>query len=413
MKFNTSFLALAFCSIAIAQTDLPPLTNANAPAVYSAICESSDSAVGQAAIASDINNVTVNVLAIQDKFDDIRTTLSIIDSEHLDSREFSPAWGQLSQNWTNLLWSSRTLASNIIVYCNELTDVLLPILQTVDPAIAASTLVAYEQESVPLNTSSHALALGFDQLHGDILNFYEMYKDFAANQTIADNSTITQLETDIESLRSDIKTYQAKIADLGIAIGATVAGDVVLIALMPQFSVVLLAAGVGAIAGETAELEQDKARVTADQKSIDIDTEQIEALNAELQLIAAAQTNLELVNTTAVAVSEQLTGFTAIWNAVNADITKAVDYLNLSINQTSDPLIPILWWATLRKVPDCVYGPLTNGLNNYTIGIDNSGLPQPTVSKVSLQMQVMEYSDHHARTMDIISAHVPEFAAAN
>jgi hypothetical protein len=65
MKFNTSFLALAFCSTAIAQTDLPPLNNTNAPAVYKAICESSDSSVGQAAIASDINNVTANVLAIQ------------------------------------------------------------------------------------------------------------------------------------------------------------------------------------------------------------------------------------------------------------------------------------------------------------------------------------------------------------
>ncbi|KAF7336542.1 hypothetical protein MSAN_02286400 [Mycena sanguinolenta] len=405
MKFNTSFLALAFCSTAIAQN----LTSANAPAVYSAVCASSDSAVGQAAIASDINNVTVNVLAIQDKFDNIRTTLSIIDNEHLDSRQLSPAWGQLSQNWTNLLWSSRTLASSIIVYCNELTDVLLPILQTVDPATAASTLVDYKQESAPLNTSSHALAVGFEELQGDILNFYKMYVDFAANQTIVDNSTITELQTDIANLQSDIAIYRQKIADLGIAIGATVAGDVVLIGLFPQFSVILLAAGVGAIAGETAELEQDKARVATDENNINIDNEKIEALVAELQLIAAAQKNLELVNTTAAAASGEMNAFTDIWNAVNTDINKAVDYLDTSINQTNDTIIPILWWATLQEVPDCVYGPLMDGLNNYTIGIANSGLPQPTVSTVSLQMQAMESSDHHARTMDIISAHVPGF----
>ncbi|KAJ7726092.1 hypothetical protein B0H16DRAFT_270469 [Mycena metata] len=339
MKFNTSFLALAFCATALGQTDLPPLTSTNAPAVNSAICSTSDSAIGVAAIAADINNITVNVLAIQDKFDDIRTTLSIIDSENLDSRKFSPPWGQLSQNWTNLLWGSRRLASDIIVYCNELTDVVLPLVANqsgiiVNPAAAVSTLEAYEQESVPLNASSEAMAQGFDDLRGNILNFYQMYKDFAVNQSSFDNSTITQLQTDIDSLQREIKTYQAKIADLGIAIGATVAGDAVLIALMPQFSVILLAAGVGAVAGETATLEQDKAVVAADQKSVNIDTNQIAALTAELNLIAAAQTNLQVVNSTALAVSNELTGFTAIWNAVNADITKAVSYIDMSINQT-------------------------------------------------------------------------------
>jgi hypothetical protein len=160
-------------------------------------------------------------LRLQAKFDAIRTTLTIIDNEHLDSRQFSPDWGKLSQvcqehsnacaasrnpkNWTNLLWSSRTLASNIIVYCNELTDVLLPILQPVDPATAASILTEYKQESVPLNTSSNAIEQGFTDLHGDLLNFYQLYKDFAANRTITDNGTITTLQNEIESLRSEIK----------------------------------------------------------------------------------------------------------------------------------------------------------------------------------------------------------------
>ncbi|KAJ7731766.1 hypothetical protein B0H16DRAFT_1893247 [Mycena metata] len=163
----------------------PP--NASAPAVNSAICASSDSTVGPAAIAAEINNITVNVLAIQDKFDAI---LSIIDSENLDSRKFSPAWGQRSQNWTHLLCGSRKLASDIIVYCNELTDVW-------------RTKV---QESAPLNASSEAMAQGFDELYGDFLNFYKLYQDFAVNQSISTNSTIMQLQTKIDSLRSEIKT---------------------------------------------------------------------------------------------------------------------------------------------------------------------------------------------------------------
>jgi hypothetical protein len=116
-------------------------------------------------------------------------------------------------------------------------------------------------------------------------------------------------------------------------------------------------AGIAALIGETVELEEDKSKVAseshglpglplltlvrylADQRNINIDTQMIEALNAELQLIAAAKTNLEQVNTTTVAVGEQITAFTAIWNAVNADITKAVGYLDDSINQTVSSFI--------------------------------------------------------------------------
>jgi hypothetical protein len=116
-------------------------------------------------------------------------------------------------------------------------------------------------------------------------------------------------------------------------------------------------AGIAALIGETVELEEDKSTVAseshrlpglplltlvrylADQKNINIDTQMIDALNAELQLIAAAKMDLEQVNTTAVAVGEQITAFTAIWNAVNADITKAMGYLDDSINQTVSSFI--------------------------------------------------------------------------
>ncbi|KAF7356249.1 hypothetical protein MVEN_00956400 [Mycena venus] len=426
MKLSTRklFLALALTLAATAssgkqrrQSNLPPLTSENAPKVYSAICASSDSAVGQATVSADINTITVTALSIQNQFDAIRATLAVIDNEHLDPHQLAPAWALLGQNWTNLLWSSHTLASNIIVYANELTDVVLPVVAnltgvTVDPGAAVSTLLAYQTESAPLNASSEALALGFQRLHADVTSFYKMYINFAESQSVADNQKIVQLQMDIGSLCDDIMKAQIEIGFLGAAMGITFIVDVAAIILMPQFVEALVAAGAAIISAEAAPFEQAKTRISDDQQAINDDNVQIAELNAQLGLIAAAQTDLQLVNTTAAAVGDQLNAFTVIWNAVNADINKAADYIGMSMNQTNNTVIPLLWWATLNQVPQCIYGALTAGLNNYTIGITNSGLPQPAVStKLALQMYAMNASDHHMRTMEILSARVPGFAA--
>ncbi|KAJ7726091.1 hypothetical protein B0H16DRAFT_1894871 [Mycena metata] len=398
------------------QSNPSSLTNENAPDVYTAICASSDSAVGQAAVSADIDNVTVNVLSIQNQFDDIRTTLAAIDEEDLDPRQLAPAWGVLAQNWTNLLWGSRQLASNIIVYCNELTDVVLPLVAnqsgiTVDPPTAASTLVDYLAESGPLDASSEALAVGFQTLSADVTDFYKTYINFAEGQSVTDNQMIVQLQMDIASLRDDITKAQIEIAVLGAAMGITFFFDVGAILLMPEFTQVLVAAGGAILSAEAAPFEQAKARITTDQDDITEDNIQIAELKAELGLIAAAQTNLQLVNTTAASVGSQLNAFTIIWNAVNADINKAVDYIQMSINQTNDTVIPLLWWTTLNQVPQCIYGALTEGLNNYTIGITDSGLPPPTSTASTMPALVMDAAEHHSRTMEIIAGHVPGFMA--
>ncbi|KAJ7036407.1 hypothetical protein C8F04DRAFT_1095430 [Mycena alexandri] len=420
---RTFFLALALTLTATAssakerrQSNASSLTSEKAADVYTAICASSDSAVGQATVSADINNVTVNVLSIQNQFDDIRATLAAIDEEHLDPRQLAPTWGVLAQNWTNLLWGSRQLASNIIVYCNELTDVVLPLVAnqsgiTVDPPAAVSTLVDYLVESGPLDASSEALAVGFQTLSADVTDFYKTYINFAEGQSVTDNQMIVQLQMDIASLRDDVTKAQIEIAVLGAAMGITFFLDVGAILLMPEFTQVLVAAGAAILGAEAAPFEQAKARITNDQDDITEDNIQIAELKAQLGLIAAAQTNLQLVNTTAASVGSQLNAFPIIWNAVNADINKAADYIQMSINQTNNTVIPLLWWATLNQVPQCIYGALTEGLNNYTIGITDSGLPPPTGTASTMPELAIDVAEHHSRTMEIIAGHVPGFVA--
>ena len=85
------------------------------------------------------------------------------------------------------MWSSRSLASQIIVYANTLTNILLP---NLDPAAgnvnateAADILNQYKASSVPLQTATQTLVDGFVRVQGDLANFYQTYANFALNRT--------------------------------------------------------------------------------------------------------------------------------------------------------------------------------------------------------------------------------------
>jgi hypothetical protein len=125
---------------------------------------------------------------------------------------FSLYFDWFHQQWTDVLWGSRDIASNTIAYCNEFTGVIMPFIAnqtgTLCPiSTAIEILQEYESEASDLEADSKAIGTAFQTLHGGLTNFNISYSDFASNQTTEDNNDILTLQTDITNLQQDISVY--------------------------------------------------------------------------------------------------------------------------------------------------------------------------------------------------------------
>ncbi|KAJ3985717.1 hypothetical protein F5890DRAFT_1473568 [Lentinula detonsa] len=240
MKFSISLLALAIPSITFARPNghidefkarglrhrdtpisTPTLNSTNAPAVYAAI-------------------TTVNAIAIQSDFQNIASELSFIDNQNLvpSAPKFEPQWQELSQQWTNVLWASRTAASNIVAVCTAFTAV-----------ISVEILNDFLGEVEDQHQGSQSISDGFTSLIGALTNFTESFTGYAGKLTESDEQTIQELQTEITALTANIKQLQIEMGAVGAALGAAVFVDVGLLYVFPEFSPVIIGAGLAAVGG--------------------------------------------------------------------------------------------------------------------------------------------------------------------
>ncbi|KAE9393928.1 hypothetical protein BT96DRAFT_1022799 [Gymnopus androsaceus JB14] len=367
-----------------------------------------NSAEGSTAIQADIQNVTANSLAIQECacwiYDGqyIGAQLSFIDSENLDSQKFSPTWNEFEQQWTNILWASRTTASNTVAYCTEFTTVIMPFVANlsgpIPPTISVQVLQQYISEAQSLAASAQANAESFTWLQGNITTFVATFQNFASQQQAQDNTQIQQLMADIASLNSKIDGLQKEISDVGVALGATIFLDVFAILLFPEFAPLIIGAGVLAVAGEVAAYDSLKQQVQDSKNEIASDQAQISNLQNSLQIISLTDSTLGNTKNSTATLTTQLGAFDAIWSAVVDDSNQVISYLTDAESMTT---IPLIFWATINNV-DCYYQAMASALINYADGISNSGIPAPTRRR-SLEPLVIDHAELHATATRLVS----------
>ncbi|KAJ6529388.1 hypothetical protein B0H19DRAFT_1083131 [Mycena capillaripes] len=356
------------------------LNNSQMESSYAAVCNASNSAVGKSTIQADIQAATSNSLAISvglaflQSFQNILNKLTFIDSENLNNGvTFAPKWQAIAQNWTNILWASRTTASNTVAYCTEFTTVIMPFtanrLGPVPASLSIEVLTQYSELADSLGDAAQATSEAFTELINSMNAFTSTFQTFALKQQAADQQMIDQLNSDIASLKAQIASFNIKIAVISAALGVTVLGTAAGVTAFPLLSPFIALAGLLAAAGEATalgilehDLSNAKSQLTQDQN-------QVTALQNQLVQIAAANSTLHSIAATTQTMGQQIMGFSAIWAAVKNDCTIVSSYLNT--------LAPQIFWATANNV-DCLYEGIAIGLEDYAIGIANSGLPPPT-----------------------------------
>ncbi|KAE9394526.1 hypothetical protein BT96DRAFT_1022490 [Gymnopus androsaceus JB14] len=336
-------------------------------------------------------------------FQSIGVQLLFIDSENLDTQKFAPTWNELEQQWTNILWGSRTTASNTlaVAYCTEFVTVIKPfianLLGPAPPTTSVEVLQQYIAEAQSLETTAQATAESFTLLQGNLTTFVATFQKFATKQQAQDITEIDQF-MDIKSLNTQIDTLNNEIAGVGAALGATIFIDVAVLGLFPEAAPLIVGFGVLAVAGEAIAFGILETELNNDYKQMTSDQSQISNLQANLQAISQANSTLASIKNQTATLTTQLGAFDAIWNAVVNDATQVISFLNMASNQTT---IPLIFWATINNA-DCYYQAMATALNNYADGIADSGIPAPT-QRCSLEPFVIDHAALHATAMRIIS----------
>ncbi|KAF7366040.1 hypothetical protein MVEN_00480200 [Mycena venus] len=358
------------------------LTDAQLESSYAATCGATNSALGQSAIQADIQAATSNSLAISQTFQDILNKLTFIDSESLNpgAPPFAPRWKDIAQNWTNILWASRTTASNTAAYCTEFTTVIMPFVANLTGPIPADLSVQvlneYSDMANDLADAAQATAQAFVTLNNSINAFTATFQTFALQQQASDQNMIEQLNGDIARLKVDIARYNTDLAVIAGAMGLTLFGTLGGIVAFPEFAPFIMLFGVLAIAGEATAFGILQNELNDARSQLSGDESKLASLQRELAAIAAANSTLHSIEASTQTMGQQLTGFSAIWGAVKSDCTSVGEYLKLA-NSPLSRRIPQIFWGTLNNV-HCVYEGVAIGLEDYAIGITNSGLPPPT-----------------------------------
>ncbi|KAJ7270538.1 hypothetical protein C8J57DRAFT_1716576 [Mycena rebaudengoi] len=352
------------------------LTNPQLVVAYQAQCAAATSATGQAAIQADIGNATNNAIAITQSFTEIYAKLLVIDSENLNcGKLFAPTWNSINQNWTDILWASRTMASNTAAYCNEFTTTIMPLVTNftapIPVGISVEVLQNYSAMADTLASQAQNTSEAFSAIIDALTDFTATFQLFAVNQSSVDQGALDTLTSDVIALKASIKTYNKLIILDGVEIATTAVITVATMAVLPGFSVFIIAAAATALDFEIKDLKAVISKRDAAQATLDQDTPQIVSLTNELELIAQANYTLGNIQNSTSVMEDQLDAFTDIWNAVKSDCESVIEYIQF-LNTT----IPEVYWATQNNV-NCVYESLEVALIDYATGITNSGIPPP------------------------------------
>ncbi|KAJ7758698.1 hypothetical protein B0H16DRAFT_1820800 [Mycena metata] len=358
--------------------------NSQIESSYAAVCNATNSAVGKSSIQADIQAATTDSLAISQSFQDILNKLTFIDSENLNNGvTFAPTWRAIAQNWTNILWASRTTASNTAAYCTEFTTVIMPftanLLGPVPASLSIEVLDQYSNMSTSLADAAQATSQAFTDIINSMNAFTSTFQNFAAKQEDADQKMIAQLKGDIASLQAQIASYNTKIAAVSVLLGLTVLGTVEAVSAFPVFGGFIALAGLLAAAGEATALGILVHQRSNAESQLISDQSQVTALQNQLDQIAAANSTLNGIAASTQTMGQQIKGFSDIWNAVRSDCTAVSSYLTTLGNLTTSPgvlpplsvLAPMVFWQTANNVD-------SNPGIQYAIGITNSGIPPPT-----------------------------------
>ncbi|KAJ7645158.1 hypothetical protein DFH06DRAFT_1212579 [Mycena polygramma] len=355
------------------------LTTSQRESAYKAQCASVTSAVGQSAIQGDIANATSNSLAISASFQSILNKLNLIDSENLNGGKlFAPTWSAIAQNWTNILWASRTTASNTAAYCTEFTTVIMPFVANLSGPIPTSLSVQVLNQYIAmadsLGDAAQTTSEAFTALNNSINAFTATFQNFALAQQTADQQMIDQLNGEIKTLQAKIVVYNTQLTALAAALGVTTLGTLGAVWLFPEFAPFIIGIGLAAIVGEATAygvLENDRSKA---QSQLDGDQNQVAMLQNQLAQISSANSTLYSITVATQTMGQQLDGFTSIWNAVKSDCTMVAQFLEEASGFIA---VPMIYWATTNNV-NCLYQGITIGLQDYAIGITNSGIPPPS-----------------------------------
>ncbi|KAJ6599533.1 hypothetical protein B0H10DRAFT_1959055 [Mycena sp. CBHHK59/15] len=398
---------------------LTNLTNAQLETAYAAQCAAVNSATGQSQILADIGNTTVNSIAIdvcpsftllslfpahvsQESFSQIYAQLLLIDSQNLNNGAFfAPTWNAINQNWTNILWASRTIASNTAAYCTEFTTTVMPFVANltgpIPTNISVEVLKSYSDMADDLAAEAEATSEAFTDIINAMTDFTATFSRFAAEEDAMDQQMLDFLLDNIASLKQEIIQYNIEIVEAEILMGVTVFGSVVCMLLFPEAAPFIFLAGIAALGIEAAEWANLQNERTAALSFLDQNITQAAVLTNELAEIAQANYTLSQIQNSANAMGMQLQGFSAIWAAVKSDCNSVAEYITV-LNSTI-ATIPQIFWSTENNI-HCVYESVATALTDYAIGISDSGIPPPT-SKRALEKFPAKL---HADTQALVAA---------
>ncbi|KAJ7679623.1 hypothetical protein B0H17DRAFT_1139150 [Mycena rosella] len=202
------------------------LTNNQSETSYAAQCSAVNSATGQQAILNDIGAVTSNSIALDTQFQNILNKLTLIDTENLNGGvRFAPTWSALAQDWTNILWASRTTATNTAAYCTEFTNVIMPFVANISTPIPISLsvelLAQFSEMATTLEAEAQTTSTAFMSLNNSMNAFTPTFSTFAMSQRTTANTTAVMLMAEIINLQIQIAEYDTTISRLATAVGAT------------------------------------------------------------------------------------------------------------------------------------------------------------------------------------------------
>ncbi|KAF8877306.1 hypothetical protein CPB84DRAFT_1828838 [Gymnopilus junonius] len=399
------------------------LSVTQAEAGYAAMCSTANSNTGSNAILADINNVTVNALAIETEFRNVAAQLAFIDSENLDTQKFSANWTVLTQQWTNILWASRNTASDTVAYCQEFIDTIMPFVANasginVPPPTSIEVLQEYIAEAQTFQNNAKITADAFASLQTNLTIFSASFNNFAQKLKASDDAAISSLLVDIDALTRTINQLDKEISEVATALGITIFTDLAAVVLFPEFAPIIIGVGVLAVAGEGAAwgILANQRSAAANQRAKDQVT--VQQLQQQETAIAQANSTLRTIaNVTVPTMVNQLQAFNNIWNAVVSDCEQGITYLNTAETQSQSSLailLPQIFWSTIEHVP-CMYEQIIPALDQYAAGIASSSIPPPTSNAVSLSSnwKTLGTGQFRARVQSLVSEKAAALSGAH
>ncbi|KAJ2914564.1 hypothetical protein MD484_g5834, partial [Candolleomyces efflorescens] len=306
----------------------------------------------------DIEGIGASAVEIDQAFDRVsRGFKAMVDNHGSDFPEvagYKNEWDAYQVRWVTNLWQSRDVASEMVAVLKRYDEVYLAMIDDIKTEGDLSDVVKeFTHFAAEEHLTSKTMANNFKVLETDVVGFGNRFSAYLeAKKAELDQQAIT-LKGQIDDIQKAIEGWNAKIVAALVALGAGLAAGLWTL-VVTGFSLAVFIA------------ERIKAELDLREKKAEL-----EEVNRKQQALAELKTEYDGLKPDISLIAAKLVVFGNIWDSVSAQVQEFGTILEQGLSSLSDEGFR-LQITLARKT--CI--PLRNGLANYAVNLDNSGLPK-------------------------------------